>query len=130
MAGNLSDYLENKLLDHSLGTTAFTMPTGVKVALFTSNPTDAGTGAEVTTAQFPSYARIACTFNPATNGATTNKDTLTWTFDGTTALTISHVGIYDSANNLLWYGQLSQSKTLNNTDKFELPSGNVNVSLD
>lgn len=130
MAGNISDFLENKLIDHSLGTASYTAPTSVTVALFTSNPTDAGTGAEVTTTQFPSYARQACTFNPATNGATTNKDTLTWTFDGGSALTISHIGLYSNTGDLLWHGALSTAKTLNNTDKFELPSGNLNVSLD
>lgn len=48
MAGNLTNYLENKLLDHFLGTTAYTMPSPVYVALFTVAPGDAGGGTEVT----------------------------------------------------------------------------------
>ena len=41
MAGNLTNYLENKLLDHFLGTTSYTMPSPVYVALFTVAPGDA-----------------------------------------------------------------------------------------
>lgn len=41
-----SDYLENKLLDHQLGKTSYTMPT-VYVGLFTAAPSDSGGGTEV-----------------------------------------------------------------------------------
>jgi hypothetical protein len=33
MAGNLSDYLENKLLDHFLATTAYTAPSAMFMLL-------------------------------------------------------------------------------------------------
>lgn len=46
MLGGESDYLENKMLDHSLGKTAFAMPTNY-LALFTTPPTDSGGGTEV-----------------------------------------------------------------------------------
>ena len=44
-----SNYLENKLLDHALGTTAFTQPTNQYLALHTADPTDAASGAELST---------------------------------------------------------------------------------
>ena len=59
MAGNLSDYLENKLIDHFLGTTSYTMPTPVYVALYTVTPSDAGGGTEATGG---SYARQTAAF--------------------------------------------------------------------
>ena len=43
MAGK-SDYLENKVLDHILGNTAYTAPATLYFALFTSAPSDAGGG--------------------------------------------------------------------------------------
>lgn len=46
MIGGMTDYLENKLLDHALGKTAYTMPTEY-LALFTAAPSDAGGGTEV-----------------------------------------------------------------------------------
>ena len=43
----LSNYLENKLLDHILKNVSYTSPTTVYVGLFTSDPTDAGSGTEI-----------------------------------------------------------------------------------
>ena len=53
--GSFTDYLENKVLDHVVGKTSFTMPAVVAVALFTAAPSDAGGGTEVTNAN--NYAR-------------------------------------------------------------------------
>ncbi len=49
-----SNYLENKVLDHVLRNTSYTSPTTVYVGLYTSDPTDAGSGTEVSGG---SYAR-------------------------------------------------------------------------
>ena len=38
----MSNYLEEKLLDHTLGTSAYTTPSTVYLALHTAVPTDAG----------------------------------------------------------------------------------------
>jgi hypothetical protein len=38
----MTDYLEKKLLDHTLGKAAYTMPTTVYLALFTADPGDTG----------------------------------------------------------------------------------------
>ena len=46
MAG-FSDYLEDKVLDHVFGGTAYTAPTTLYVALYTVAPTDTGGGTEV-----------------------------------------------------------------------------------
>lgn len=58
-----SDYLESKVLDHLLGRTTYTAPATVYVALYTTAPTDAGGGTEVSGG---GYARKAVT-NDATN---------------------------------------------------------------
>jgi hypothetical protein len=74
MAGNLSDYLENKLLDHFLATAAYTAPSNVYVALMTVAEDDTGTaGTEVTGG---SYARQSATFDSAASGATQNSGNL------------------------------------------------------
>ena len=46
MAG-FSDYLEDKVLDHVFGGTAYTAPSTLYVALYTVAPTDTGGGTEV-----------------------------------------------------------------------------------
>ena len=43
-----SNYLENKVIDHFLGTSSTSAPSNVYLALFTSDPTDAGSGTELT----------------------------------------------------------------------------------
>ena len=70
MAGSASNYLENKLIDHSLGTTTFTKPTTVYAALYTVAPSDSSAGTEVTGG---SYARQAITFSAASSGSTSNN---------------------------------------------------------
>ena len=42
MAGTISDYLEDKLLDHVFENSAYTVPTTLYVALSTADPTDSG----------------------------------------------------------------------------------------
>lgn len=51
----VSDYLEEKLLNHTFRNTAYTSPgTSVYVAVYKANPTDAGNGAEIA---YTNYAR-------------------------------------------------------------------------
>lgn len=71
MAGLKTTYLANKDLEHNLGKTAFTMPTGCYLALFTVAPTIAGGGTEVTGS---GYARQAVTFGAAASGAIANDN--------------------------------------------------------
>jgi hypothetical protein len=125
---NISDYLEDKLLDHSLGTTSFTMPSTIRVALYTTNPTDADSGTEVSGG---SYARTAATFSAASGGATTNSADITFPVATASWGTITHVGIRDasSGGNLLWHGALSASKTIDNGDQFKLAAGELDVTL-
>lgn len=75
MAGSKSDYLENKLLDHTLKNTAYTSPAAVYAALFTTIPTDAAPGTEVSGG---SYARQAITFGAAAAGASANSVAVTF----------------------------------------------------
>lgn len=101
-----SDYLENKILNHTLKNTAYTSPTTVYAALMTATPTDTGGGTEVTGG---SYARQAVTFGTPTLGSVSNS--LAITFSALPAATITHIAVYDAltAGNLLYYGPLSSS---------------------
>ena len=112
MPNNASDYLENRLVDHSLGTTAFVKPTAVFIALFTVTPTDvAASGTEVTGG---SYARQAAAFAAAAGGSAAL--TAAVTFPSATADwgTVVAVGIFDAATvgNMLWWGPLTANRTV------------------
>jgi hypothetical protein len=127
MAGNLSNYLEDKVLDHILGTTAYTMPTTVYVALYTAAPNDAGGGTQVTGG---SYARQTAAFNASSSGATSNSANID--FVSMPACTVVAIGIFDAltTGNLLVWGTLSTNKSLDAGDTLRIATGDLDISLD
>lgn len=127
MAGNLSDYLENKLLDHFLGTTTYTKPTTVYIALYTVAPTDAGGGTQVTGG---SYARQTATFSAAASGTTSNTANID--FAGMPAATTVAIGVFDAltAGNLLLWGTLTANKTTDAGDTLRIATGDLDISID
>lgn len=127
MAGNLTNYLENKLIDHFLGTASYTMPTDVYVALFTVSPGEAGGGTEVTGG---SYARQIATFTAASSGATSNDSNVDFT--GMPAATTVAIGIFDAltSGNMLLYGTLTTNKTTDAGDTLRIATGDLDISID
>ena len=126
MAGNLTNYLENKLLDHFLGTTAYTMPT-VYVGLFTVAPGDAGGGTEVTGG---SYARQTAAFSAASSGATSNSGNIDFT--GMPAATTVAIALFDASTsgNMLVHGTLTVNKTTDAGDTLRIATGDLDISID
>lgn len=127
MAGNLSNYLEDKLIDHFLGTTTFTKPSAVYVALYTVAPTDAGGGTQVTGG---SYARQVATFTASSGGATSNDSNID--FANMPAATVVAVGIFDAltSGNLLLWGTLTTNKTTDAGDTLRIATGDLDISID
>ena len=127
----LSNYLENELLDHALGTGSFTMPTTVRVALFNTSASLANLEAGTLTGEISggSYARQTPTFSAASGGATANTGALTWT--NMPADTVRFVAIMDAATsgNVLFYGQLTSDKTVGAGDTFTIAIGDLDVTL-
>ena len=124
----MSNYLETKILDYVLTNTADWAPTTVYLALHTADPAEDGSGAEVSGG---SYARQACAFDAthATGGNTAN--TSAESFTGMPACTVSHIGIWDhaSAGNLLFYTDVTASKTVASGDTISVAAGAVTVTL-
>lgn len=127
MAGNLSNYLENKVLDHIMGTTTYTKPSAVYVALYTAAPSDTGGGTEVTGG---SYARQTAAFAAASSGATSNSANID--FVSMPACTVVAIGIFDAltTGNLLVWGTLSTNKSLDAGDTLRIATGDLDISLD
>ena len=127
MAGNLTNYLENKLIDHFLGTTTYTKPAAVYVGLFTVTPGEAAGGTEVTGG---SYARQTATFTAAASGATSNDTNIDFT--GMPAATTVAIGIFDASTsgNMLLYGSLTTNKTTDAGDTLRIATGDLDISID
>ncbi len=125
----MSNYLENALINATLRNTSYTSPTTVYVALYTTDPTDADTGTECSGG---SYARQAVTFGSPSNGVSTNSASVTFPTASGNWGTITHIGIRDAstAGNLLYHTPLDTSKTVNTSDVFTISSGNLSVTLE
>jgi hypothetical protein len=124
----MSNYLEDALINATLRNTTYTSPATVYVGLFTTDPTDAGTGTEVTGG---SYTRKAITFGAPSNGVSVNSVAVE--FDQATANwgTVTHFGILDASTsgNLLYHGALTASKVIDDGDVFKFAISAVSVTL-
>jgi hypothetical protein len=101
-----SNYLENALGNHVLrgGTAPMTAVAQAYLALYSTNPTDADSGTEITGG---AYARQAANFGAPSNGVFTNSGIIN--FPVATAnypAAVRYMGLRDAstAGNLLWYG--------------------------
>ena len=137
MAG-FTNYLEDKVMGHLFGATAYTAPTWY-VGLLTAAPSDSAAGTEVAGG---SYVRKAVTWTVIGAGAAQATNTAALEWDAATADwgTVTHAGIYDALadpSNLGTQVQLTQSdfttvnpKTVNDGDVFKIDAGNLKVTLD
>lgn len=125
----MSNYLENAMINAVLRATTYTSPANVYVALFTTDPTDAGSGTEVSGG---SYQRTAVTFGAPSNGVTTNSAGVTFPTATGSWGTVTHIGIMDAqtSGNLLFHTALDTSKAVSNGDVFTISTGNLSVTLE
>jgi len=124
----MSNYLENALINVTLRATAYTAPTTVYLALYTTDPTDADTGTECSGT---SYARQSITFGAPSNGVSTNSAAIEFPQAGGAWGTITHIGIRDAltVGNLLYHSPLDASKTIATGDVFRVAVGSLSVTL-
>ena len=124
----MSNYLENALVNAVLRNTAYTSPTTVYLALYTSDPTDADAGTEVSG---NAYARQSITFGSPSNGVTTNSAAIEFPQATGSWGTVAYVGIRDASTggNLLFHTALDASKTIATGDVFRVASGSLSVTL-
>jgi len=124
----MSNFLENALINATLRATTYTSVATVYVSLWTSDPTDAGSGTEVSGG---SYARTAVTFGAPSNGVTTNSADVTFPTATASWGVVGWIGINDAltTGNLLYHSPLDTSKTIDSGDIFKISTGNLSVTL-
>jgi hypothetical protein len=137
----LSDYLEAKYLDLTYNGTAFTPPTSVFIALYTTDPTDADTGTEVSGG---GYARTQV--NPNGGGApqfnlavadgagamVANADDIEFSAATASWGTVTHFGIKDAATggNLLHHGALDDAQVVGIGGVFRIGAGDLKLRME
>ena len=124
----ISNYLENALINATLRNTSYTSPAAVYVSLHTADPTDAGTGTEVSGG---SYIRQSATFGAPSNGVSTTTADISFPQATANWGTIGWIGIWDAqtTGNLLYHTALDASKAIDNGDIFKIASGSLTVTL-
>jgi hypothetical protein len=123
VADAFSTYINDQILTWLKGTNFVAAAATTYVALYTSDPTDADVGVEVTGG---SYARVAITNATGWSAISTSgggrvvSNAANVTFAAPTANwgTVTHVGLRSAltAGNLWWYGPLNSPVTINNGD--------------
>ena len=124
----MSNYLEGALINATLRNTAYTSPSAVYIGLYTSDPTDANTGTEVSGG---SYTRTAVTMGAPSNGVSTNTAAVEFPQASGSWGTVGWIGILDatSSGNLLYHTALDTSKTISSGDIFKIAIGGLSVTL-
>lgn len=125
----LSNYLENQLLDHVLRNVSYTSPTTVYVGLYTSDPGDDNSGTEVSGG---SYARQVLSVTTASGGIVTSSADVTFPQATGSWGTVSHIGLLDAltSGNLLMHTPLTTSRAIESGDILKISTGNLTASLD
>lgn len=121
-----SAYLDDEILDAIFNNSTFTVGANLYLALYTTNPTAANTGTEVTGG---SYARQAASFAASSGGAITTDADITFT--NLPSATITHYGILDAltGGNLIVYGQLPVTIIANSGDDVTISAGNIDFTF-
>ncbi|WP_339294337.1 hypothetical protein MKY82_22015 [Paenibacillus sp. FSL W7-1279] len=143
---NMSNYLATALLNQVFRNTAYARPAKVYLALYTSNPTAADTGQEVSGG---GYVRQEITFGAPTietyniyhpttgQRVTVLKPTMKNSADVVmpTATAdwgqVSHIGIRDAATggNLLYFGALETPRSILTNDIYKMLTGQIVLTL-
>ena len=124
-----TDYLENALLNHVFGSTAYTRPTTLHLALFSNATTEGGGGTEITG---NAYARQVITFNAASGGSTTNSNTVTFPIATPNGYNPTHGAIFDavSGGNMLRQAGLTNPQAVAAGNNLSFPPGSILLTQD
>ena len=129
-----SNYLENALLDHHLGGPNYTRPGTVYISLYTAAPSDTGGGTEVAGGNYSRVAVVndATNFPAAVGGSKSNGIAIVFPTPSSSWGTVTHFGIFDAsvAGNLLRWGPLTISKTVDQGDQLSFPPGDLVATED
>lgn len=119
-----SDYTEANIIRATLQAIAFPLPSGIYLALFIGDPTDAGIPElEVNTSIMPLYARqdmarggpIASGWSDPVNGQTANTMAVSFQPNtGPSNIVVTHVGLYNApvGGNLIYHTSLDEAVNL------------------
>ena len=133
---SMSDYLENKVIDHMLRAQAYTPPATLYLALFTAST---GLEANNPTAEVSGggYARQAITLSAASGGATSISAAIEFPEATANWGTITHCALVDHETNTSWgtnvnvllADALTDSKAVDSGDVLRFKAGEIDLTF-
>jgi hypothetical protein len=119
-----SIYLDNTFLSIALLNTSFVPPAVVWVALFTVTPGPAGGGTEVVGG---GYGRQTVTFSAPSGGSTSSLADVIFPIATAPWGTVVAFALFDasSGGNMLYFGNLSTSRSILTSDQLKFPAGQL-----
>jgi hypothetical protein len=131
MANNLTNFEEDRILNHITGRTDYNLPTNLYLGLFTAAPGEAGGGTEVSGGGYARQQTVGKWAAASGGSISTNADVDFGTASGAWG-TVTHVALFDAsaAGNMVWHGALASSKTVASGDGFKVSSGQLTLALD
>lgn len=130
MPGTISDYLENKLLDHVLKTAKYTVPANIYVGLSTADPLDDGSGLAEPSGK--GYARVKCNvWDEAASRAIANTDGIVFPEATEDWGEITHFALFDAITEgeMLAHGNLSVSEIVEARQFASFAAGDIDISF-
>lgn len=137
---NMSNFLEDSLASHIFRTDSFAKPTTIAIALLTAAANETSTGATlIEVANANGYARQSVAVSNATwslsSGQITNATEIEFSpATGGDWGTIVGIALVDSVTygtgNVLFYGTLAESQTINNTNQLVITVGDIVINFD
>lgn len=132
---SFADFLENKVLDHLLGATAYSAPATVYVGVSTTTPNDDGSNFSEPSGY--SYARVTVINNTtnwpnASSGLKKNGADIAFPTATGSWGTVTHFALFDdpTAGNMLLWGPLAEAKLVSNGDTLKFLANDLQVLLD
>ena len=124
----MSDYLENKLLDHILATTAYPAPSNVYLGLSIASMGENAGGTELSG---NGYTRVAVAFDAASGGTTDNTAVVDFpACTGSNWGAVAYWSIWDATTggNMLLHGAFSSAKTIEVNDILRVAQGDLDIT--
>lgn len=125
MAGSFADHAEDKIIDHFLGKTSWTMPT-VWVGLSTADPLDDASGlAEPVGNNYDRVETGAADWNASSGGSSSNANDIEFPEASGSWGTITHFALFDaeSGGNMIGHGNLTVPKPVSSGDTLRFAGG-------
>ena len=126
---DFTNYLADRLIKATVGTVAWATPNKVFLALYTEDPTKAGSSAgEVNQA---SYNRQEVTFTDPVDGVSTNANQIDWNTATSNWGNVGWISIMDASSGgfMLYVTALDNPKEVLSGDQFKIDAGKLNLTL-